>query len=93
MCWQLAGSLAVELDSTVIAGPVEMDDRRWVFQVATSDGQKVVIVQAENERERDEVYHQTMWWYFAEHYHETFNCIKLHSKVNYEKDKAGNIKH
>ena len=53
---QVAGSLVVDLNEDgTTAGPLDIDDRRFVFQVASPTSKKAVILQAENERERDEV--------------------------------------
>lgn len=49
---EVAGSLLVELDNLVTASPLENEDRRHAFQV--TKGRKSVILQALNERERDE---------------------------------------
>ncbi|XP_023217248.1 DCC-interacting protein 13-alpha-like isoform X1 [Centruroides sculpturatus] len=49
---EVAGSSVMELDIKVAAQALEQEDRRNVFQI--SNGKKVVILQAINERERDE---------------------------------------
>ncbi|GAB6029928.1 DCC-interacting protein 13-alpha, variant 3 [Chamberlinius hualienensis] len=49
---EVAGSLLIELDSNISAQPLENEDRRFVFQV--TNGKKAVVLQALNERERDE---------------------------------------
>lgn len=49
---EVAGSSVMELDIKVAAQALEQEDRRNVFQI--SNGKKVIILQALNERERDE---------------------------------------
>lgn len=52
---EVAGSLVLDLnDDGVFAEPAEADDRRNVFQINTSKQRRLVVLQAENERERDE---------------------------------------
>ena len=53
---QVAGSLLVDLNETgVQAEVVDCDDRRHVFHVVCVGNRKSIIMQAENERERNEV--------------------------------------
>lgn len=53
---QVAGSLLVDLNETgVQAEAIDCDDRRNVFHVVCVGNRKSIIMQAENERERDEV--------------------------------------
>ena len=53
---QVAGSLLVDLNETgVQAEAIDCDDRRHVLHVVCVGNRKSIIMQAENERERDEV--------------------------------------
>ncbi|KAL5015397.1 hypothetical protein ScPMuIL_009667 [Solemya velum] len=53
---ELGGSLVLDLNEEgITAEPTELDDRRFLFQVASSKMKKCFVLQAENERERDEV--------------------------------------
>ncbi|XP_063443526.1 DCC-interacting protein 13-alpha-like isoform X5 [Mytilus trossulus] len=52
---EVAGSLSLDLNEPgVLAEPYETDDRRFVFHVTSPKLRKSVVLQAENERERDE---------------------------------------
>lgn len=52
---QVAGSLTLDLNEKgIYAEPIECDDRRNVFQVVSPSTKQTVILQAENENERDE---------------------------------------
>ncbi|XP_052084449.1 DCC-interacting protein 13-alpha-like isoform X2 [Mytilus californianus] len=52
---EVAGSLSLDLNEPgVLAEPYETDDRRFVFHVSSPKLRKSVVLQAENERERDE---------------------------------------
>ncbi|XP_060583550.1 DCC-interacting protein 13-alpha-like [Ruditapes philippinarum] len=52
---EVAGSLVLDLnDEGVFAEPTDADDRRNVFQISTAKHRRMVVLQAENERERDE---------------------------------------
>lgn len=52
---EVAGSLVLDLNEEgVFAEPAEADDRRNVFQINTMKQRRLVVLQAENERERDE---------------------------------------
>ncbi|XP_052779539.1 DCC-interacting protein 13-alpha-like isoform X3 [Mya arenaria] len=52
---EVAGSLVLDLnDDGVFAEPGEADDRRNVLQINTAKHRRHVVLQAENERERDE---------------------------------------
>ncbi|XP_053377030.1 DCC-interacting protein 13-alpha-like isoform X2 [Mercenaria mercenaria] len=52
---EVAGSLVLDLNEEgVFAEPTEADDRRNVFQLSTAKHRRLVVLQAENERERDE---------------------------------------
>ncbi|XP_061175855.1 DCC-interacting protein 13-alpha-like isoform X4 [Saccostrea echinata] len=52
---QLAGSLVLDLNEPgVLAEPHESDDRRFVFQVLSPKSKRNIVLQAENEREKDE---------------------------------------
>nr|XP_022299277.1 DCC-interacting protein 13-alpha-like isoform X8 [Crassostrea virginica] len=51
----LAGSLVLDLNEPgVLAEPHESDDRRFVFQVLSPKSKRNIVLQAENEREKDE---------------------------------------
>ncbi|CAC5407777.1 APPL1 [Mytilus coruscus] len=53
---EVAGSLSLDLNEPgVLAEPYETDDRRFVFHVSSPKLRKSVVLQAENERERDEI--------------------------------------
>ncbi|KAK3101785.1 hypothetical protein FSP39_006317, partial [Pinctada imbricata] len=53
--FQLAGSLVLDLNEPgVLAEPYDSDDRRFVFQVISPKSKKNVVLQAENERDKDE---------------------------------------
>nr|XP_011425916.2 DCC-interacting protein 13-alpha isoform X8 [Crassostrea gigas] len=52
---KLAGSLVLDLNEPgVLAEPHESDDRRFVFQIVSPKNKRNVVLQAENEREKDE---------------------------------------
>lgn len=52
---EVAGSLVLDLNEDgVFAEPSEADDRRNVFQINTAKHRRLVVLQAENERDRDE---------------------------------------
>ncbi|XP_052678245.1 DCC-interacting protein 13-alpha-like isoform X6 [Crassostrea angulata] len=52
---ELAGSLVLDLNEPgVLAEPHESDDRRFVFQIVSPKNKRNVVLQAENEREKDE---------------------------------------
>lgn len=52
---QLAGSLVLDLNEPgVLAEPHESDDRRFIFQVVSPKTKRNIVLQAENEREKDE---------------------------------------
>lgn len=52
---EVAGSLSLDLNEPgVLAEPYDADDRRFVFHVSSPKLRKSVVLQAENERERDE---------------------------------------
>nr|XP_022299272.1 DCC-interacting protein 13-alpha-like isoform X3 [Crassostrea virginica] len=52
---ELAGSLVLDLNEPgVLAEPHESDDRRFVFQVLSPKSKRNIVLQAENEREKDE---------------------------------------
>ncbi|KAL4227086.1 DCC-interacting protein 13-alpha [Mactra antiquata] len=52
---EVAGSLVLDLNEDgVYAEPTEADDRRNCFQLSTAKHRRMVVLQAENERERDE---------------------------------------
>ncbi|XP_076106261.1 DCC-interacting protein 13-alpha-like isoform X4 [Mytilus galloprovincialis] len=52
---EVAGSLSLDLNEPgVLAEPYDTDDRRFVFHVSSPKLRKSVVLQAENERERDE---------------------------------------
>ncbi|XP_064108440.1 DCC-interacting protein 13-alpha-like isoform X1 [Macrobrachium nipponense] len=69
---EAAGSLLLEIDSSTLVHATDTDDRRHVFQVATS--KKSVTLQALNDRERDE-------WMLTIH-----NCAKDGGYVKEEKN-------
>ncbi|XP_056000625.1 DCC-interacting protein 13-alpha-like isoform X7 [Ostrea edulis] len=52
---RLAGSLVLDLNEPgVLAEPHESDDRRFVFQVISPKSKRNTVLQAENERDKDE---------------------------------------
>ncbi|XP_052213911.1 DCC-interacting protein 13-alpha-like isoform X2 [Dreissena polymorpha] len=52
---EVAGSLVLDLNEDgVFAEPSEADDRRNIFQISTAKHRRLIVLQAENERERDE---------------------------------------
>lgn len=52
---EVAGSLILDLNEEgTVASPVESDDRRYCLQIVSPVVKKTVILQAENDRERDE---------------------------------------
>lgn len=52
---EVAGRLILDLNEDgVMAEAFETDDRRFMFQIASQGGKKSVVLQAENNRERDE---------------------------------------
>ncbi|XP_076447471.1 DCC-interacting protein 13-alpha-like isoform X3 [Babylonia areolata] len=52
---EVAGKLVLDLNEEgVLAEPVDTEDRRFTFQISSSQGKKSVVLQAENFRERDE---------------------------------------
>ncbi|XP_056000626.1 DCC-interacting protein 13-alpha-like isoform X9 [Ostrea edulis] len=52
---ELAGSLVLDLNEPgVLAEPHESDDRRFVFQVISPKSKRNTVLQAENERDKDE---------------------------------------
>ncbi|XP_068204515.1 DCC-interacting protein 13-alpha-like [Palaemon carinicauda] len=69
---EAAGSLLLEIDCSTLVHATDTDDRRHVFQVATS--KKSVTLQALNDRERDE-------WMLTIH-----NCAKDGGYVKEEKN-------
>ncbi|KAK7464555.1 hypothetical protein BaRGS_00037890, partial [Batillaria attramentaria] len=52
---EVAGKLVLDLNEEgVIAEAVEVEDRRFTFQITSQQSKKTVVLQAENFRERDE---------------------------------------
>lgn len=52
---ELAGSLVLDLNEPgVLAEPHDSDDRRFVFQIVSPKTKRNIVLQAENEREKDE---------------------------------------
>lgn len=52
---EIVGTTVMELKSDLVISPVGDDERRFVFQISSLSPKKTITLQANNERDREEV--------------------------------------